>query len=227
MTKGLKGITFDFDATLYNYLSMAIKKFYRYLPNIRLIYALTVARAELRYMGHIKDFRRRQAEVIARRWHKPVDLVEKRIQSVVYMGWNMDFKGIKPEKGVFDLLDMLVDNNIKISIVSDYPAEDKLEKMGFLRYPWVTIINCEDIGWLKPNPHGFKLAMKRMGTLPSETMHVGDSLKYDILGAKNAGMMTAWLKRWWKIGKIDIKPDYTISNFYDLIDILKRDFDLG
>ena len=65
-----------------------------------------------------------------------------------------------------------------------------------------------------------------MGTKPEETLHVGDSLRYDIQGAKNAGMMNAYLKWPWKKNKHNIHPDYTFTNFAQLMDLLETEFGL-
>jgi FMN phosphatase YigB (HAD superfamily) len=34
-----------------------------------------------------------------------------------------------------------------------------------------------------------------LGTVPAETLHVGDSLEMDVQGARAAGLRAAWLKR--------------------------------
>ncbi len=124
------------------------------------------------------------------------------------------------------MLDMVVANGIPICIVSDYPPHDKLRKMGFMKYEWAAIINGEEIGELKPSPAGLQAAMKAMGTKPEETLHVGDSVGFDVRGAKNAGMMSAWLKWWWNLNKYDILPDYTFHDFAELMDILEKEFGL-
>lgn len=226
MKRKLKGVTFDFDATFYNYPLMVLRQFPLYIAHLRLIYGLTVVRADLRKRGHIRDFRRAQAEVIAERWNRPVDEVYKKIEQVVYEGWNKGFSGIKPERDAHRLLQMLEANGIRISVVSDYPPWHKMKVMGFDRYNWSAVINCEDIGHLKPNPQGFMQAMRAMGTAPFETMHVGDSLRYDIVGAKKAGMIAAWLRRWWKPRSRHIVPDYEFYTFAQLMDILEDDFGL-
>jgi 4-nitrophenyl phosphatase len=40
----------------------------------------------------------------------------------------------------------------------------------------------------KPEPHLYRMAMRRLGTQPSETAALGDRLETDILGAVRAGM---------------------------------------
>jgi 4-nitrophenyl phosphatase len=40
----------------------------------------------------------------------------------------------------------------------------------------------------KPEPHGFRLAVERLGAMPAQTAVLGDQLETDILGAKRAGL---------------------------------------
>jgi len=223
--KKLSGVTFDFDATLYSYPLMMTHLIGIFGKHVLLIYALTQARKKIREMGKV-NVRKEQAKIISRKLKIPVYKAEKKIQSIVYEGWNTSFDNVRPYKGVFDVLDKLVRNNIPFSIVSDYPPEDKMKKMGFMKYPWKAIINCEENGLLKPSPEGFKIAMEAMHTLPNETLHVGDSLKYDIKGAKNAGMMSAWIKRGWKVPSRKIKPDYVFHSFPELEKLLEDEFGL-
>ena len=226
MVKKLSGITFDYDATFYNYPRMVTKLIHRFGPHTKLINDLTKERKKLRQEGIIENFRERQVEVMAVRWNKTPEWTRKHLDKVVYDGFNSSFDKIKPLKNVFNMLDMVVANDIPICVVSDYPPNDKMKKMGFMKYEWATIINGEDIGQLKPHPAGLQKAMEIMGTKPEETLHVGDSVGYDIKGAQNAGMMNAWLKWWWKKNKYDIQPDYTFTNFEEFMVLLETEFGL-
>ncbi len=226
MVKKLSGITFDYDATFYNYPRMVGKLVHRFGPHTKLIWDMTKERKKLRSEGHIENFRERQVEVMAARWNKDIEWTRKHIDKVVYDGFNSSFDNIKPLKNVFNMLDMVVANDIPMCVISDYPPHDKMKKMGFMKYEWVAIINGEDIGQLKPHPAGLQEAMKLMGTKPEKTLHVGDSVGFDIRGAKNAGMMNAWLKWWWKKNKYDIEPDYTFSNFEEFMGLLETEFGL-
>jgi putative hydrolase of the HAD superfamily len=226
MAKKLTGITFDFDATFYNYPRMVAGLIHKYGWHTKLIYDMTKARKGIRKECPIENFRERQVQVMAKKWHKSEDWTRAKLDRVVYNGFNSDFDKVKPVRGVFEMLDMVVANKIPMCVVSDYPPHDKLQKMGFMKYPWKTIINGEDIGVLKPHPKGLLTAMGAMGSAPETTLHVGDSLKFDIRGANELGMYSAWLQWWWKRPKPGIVPDYTFRNFYELQDIFVREFGL-
>ncbi|MBM6405612.1 HAD family hydrolase [Phycicoccus sp. CSK15P-2] len=53
----------------------------------------------------------------------------------------------------------------------------------------------DTLGFGKPDERAFHEACRRMGALPATTMHVGDELAADPLGAAEAGLAAAWLVR--------------------------------
>jgi putative hydrolase of the HAD superfamily len=51
----------------------------------------------------------------------------------------------------------------------------------------------EDVGFSKPHPEIFKIALSRFGIEARETLFVGDSWSADIVGAINVGISAIWL----------------------------------
>jgi len=65
----------------------------------------------------------------------------------------------------------------------------------FFEVPFKHVIASESIGVAKPNIDFYKLAIKKVG-IPSENiLYIGDSLKLDIIPAKQLGMQTLLLDR--------------------------------
>jgi putative hydrolase of the HAD superfamily len=53
-----------------------------------------------------------------------------------------------------------------------------------------------------------------------EILHIGDSQRSDVLGAKRAGMLAAWLNRRSEKLKPGVpKPDYEITDLRELLDL--------
>ncbi|MCK4953544.1 HAD family hydrolase, partial [Candidatus Bathyarchaeota archaeon] len=50
----------------------------------------------------------------------------------------------------------------------------------------------DEVGIRKPDPQIFQMAAKKLKVKPCEIIHVGDNLKSDIWGAKNAGLKTIY-----------------------------------
>jgi HAD superfamily hydrolase (TIGR01662 family) len=82
-----------------------------------------------------------------------------------------------------------------ISNASDDPNTQVLvDKLGARGY-FEVIISSAALGIRKPNPKIFQEAMERMNLSPEKVAMVGDRLGADILGARNAGIFSIWIKR--------------------------------
>jgi putative hydrolase of the HAD superfamily len=82
-----------------------------------------------------------------------------------------------------------------ISNASDDPNTqvlvDKLRGREFFE----VIISSAALGVRKPNPKIFREALDRMNLPAERVAMVGDTLGADILGARNAGIFSIWIKR--------------------------------
>lgn len=56
------------------------------------------------------------------------------------------------------------------------------------------VIDSNLVGTAKPERAIFELALADLGVQPVETIHVGDSLEHDVIGARGAGLHAAWLR---------------------------------
>lgn len=56
-----------------------------------------------------------------------------------------------------------------------------------------TIIDSEVVGYLKPSPEIFHVALKNLHVEPWQAVFVGDSLQRDMAGARAVGMAHVWL----------------------------------
>ncbi len=67
-------------------------------------------------------------------------------------------------------------------------------------------VTSEEAGAAKPHPGIFKLAMKKAGVAPEESMHVGDDYSADVMGAQEAGMKAILIDRDDLQGHVDFQP---------------------
>ena len=56
-------------------------------------------------------------------------------------------------------------------------------------------ICSRDTGMAKPDPRIFLAAAELLGLAPTEILHVGDDPDMDMVGARHAGLRTAWINR--------------------------------
>ena len=93
-----------------------------------------------------------------------------------------------------------------------------LEEQGVLDY-FETLAFSDEVGYVKPDPRLFLAALEELGVEPWKAVHVGDSVKSDVLGAKNAGMKTVWLKT--RDQAMVAEPDRIITRLTQLPETLK------
>ncbi len=56
-----------------------------------------------------------------------------------------------------------------------------------------TIIDSNRVGVSKPEPAIFRLALDDLGCAAADVLYVGDSFEKDVVGARQAGLRSAWL----------------------------------
>ncbi len=93
-------------------------------------------------------------------------------------------------------LESLRGAGLRLAVVSnwDLRLRDLLDRLGVSPLFEATVISAE-VGFEKPAPQIFARALEAMAALPSETLHVGDSLEDDVAGALGAGLDAAHLDR--------------------------------
>ena len=81
------------------------------------------------------------------------------------------------------------------------------------------IILSEDAGANKPSQQFFDFAFQRSAASPATTLMIGDNLQTDILGAKQAGLPTAFFNRFPEFPAPE-PVDYEITSLKQLMEIL-------
>ncbi|MHA1616241.1 MAG: HAD family hydrolase [Candidatus Njordarchaeales archaeon] len=133
------------------------------------------------------------------------------------------------------VLRSLREMGLKLGIISNAPSpfpRKILQRHGLLEYFDAVIISCE-VGYRKPHPKIFELALEELGVKSEEAIFVGDVLEIDIHGAQKLGMITVlmrygdpdWKRRVHYLKEIipyDGDPDYEIENLGELLDIVKQ-----
>jgi putative hydrolase of the HAD superfamily len=98
----------------------------------------------------------------------------------------------------------------------------KLAGLGIARF-FDTLVIAGELGAAKPDPVIFHTACARMGVRPSETVHVGDLLDTDAVGARDAGLHGVWLAR--SSARATAEPGVqTIESLSDLPELLVSEY---
>jgi putative hydrolase of the HAD superfamily len=67
-----------------------------------------------------------------------------------------------------------------------------LSSLGMAEYFRIMVFSNE-VGFRKPSRRIFRLAAQALGVEPKDIVHIGDNLKSDVWGAKNAGFRAIYL----------------------------------
>jgi putative hydrolase of the HAD superfamily len=227
---GLKfsAVAFDLDGTLYpNYrLNVRLLPFLcRHWP---LLSALSVARTIIRREQEqspssvLPDFYDYQARIVARLLHAPPEKIGGKIDHLIYKGWERHFTKITLFPHVQTLLSELRTAGVKLGLLSDFPPQIKLQNLN-LGGCWDAVLSSESIGALKPATRPFLELANTLELPPEQILYVGNSRRYDVAGARRAGMKTALLSRWFsgtKRRRNSAAADFTFHNYRQLRDFV-------
>ena len=106
--------------------------------------------------------------------------------------------------------------------ITETEIPDYLEEYGLTEY-FKTVVLSSKVGIRKPNPEIYWEAARRMGVEPAKCVDVGDNPVRDVKGTRAAGYGMMILIRSRRLAKEpptgEVKPDYTIREIKDLLDI--------
>ena len=197
MIEGVKAVAFDIDGTLYPAYRLNVRIGMHFFTHMKEFFHFGLTRRELRKSAPVGDLFKYQAVLFGKRMKISTPEAEESLDKTAYSGLAKYFKNVKPYDGVLETFAKLKEAGYKIALLSDFPPEQKGDLWGLKPY-CDKILSTEKIGALKPSKYPFGILAMELGVEPGEILYVGNSAKYDILGAKNAGMKTAYLEPWWR-----------------------------
>lgn len=129
-----------------------------------------------------------------------------------------------PADDTIPTLKTLKNQDYKIGLISnagDAKNVHRLIDRNHLRRYMDFILISAEIGVRKPAPLIFKMALDNLGASPPDAVMVGDTLRADILGAKQVGIAAVWITRQADTphnneDRLTILPDASISALKEL-----------
>ena len=97
--------------------------------------------------------------------------------------------------GAEALLDTLSSAGVPVAVVTNGPRDAqsaKVEAVGLDGRADCVVYAGHDTA-AKPDPEPFERALREVGVAPADAVHVGDSRRTDLAGARRAGMRTVWV----------------------------------
>jgi putative hydrolase of the HAD superfamily len=97
----------------------------------------------------------------------------------------------------------------------------RLTEAGILPY-FEPVVTSQIAGQQKPAPQVFDYFFKLAKFPPQTSLMIGDGLPSDIAGAQNYGIDSVWYNYRQRRGQAGIQPTYTVTDYSQLIHLLKK-----
>ena len=191
MKEGIKAVAFDIDGTLYADWRLYVRIAFYFIQHFSFFIKYNKVRHILHRTAPLADFYEYQARLLAELMYTTPEIAKDKIESICYEGLKPYFVKIKPYKQVYETIFAFKTAGLKIAILSDFPPEQKGRVWG-IRSLCDVCLGTEEAGALKPSPYPFGMLAKQLQLEPDEILYVGNSIKYDVHGANNAGMKSAY-----------------------------------
>ncbi|MDR2589201.1 MAG: HAD family hydrolase [Spirochaetales bacterium] len=205
----LKVAAFDIDGTLYPNSAVYVRAIPFLLRNLSVVRSFSRVRREIRKLKAVPDFRKTQAELLARERGIETEEAARLIDDVFYGQWEAAVRGVRLYPYVREALAGLREMGLKLAVLSDFPVEEKLANWGLSGF-WDYARSSEELGCLKPGGGAFRGLVEFFGVEPEEILYVGNNYAYDIIGAKSQGLMAAHITRFARAGSA---ADFSFSDY--------------
>lgn len=133
-----------------------------------------------------------------------------------------------PRPGAVGLVNSLREMGIRVGLISNaihHPyLEWALERHDMLG-AFDLVLSSARAGYYKSRVELYELAASELGVSPEQTVHIGDSYRFDVAGAARAGMRTVWLNLNGDIAG-EPAPDLTVRSLEGLAPLLIDAFHL-
>ena len=99
-----------------------------------------------------------------------------------------------------------------------------LANTGMLGY-FDTLTFSDEVKMAKPAKEIFLLTLRAMNSVPEQTVHIGDSVRNDVAGAKLCGLRTVWITGFSEREDPDdplTEPDETVDGLAEVVTAIQR-----
>lgn len=121
----------------------------------------------------------------------------------------------QPMPGVRETVESLHLAGVPMAIISSAIYEPFIRRslgVHHLEEYFDNVTTSAGCGFYKTRPEIFWHATAMLGAKHHETIHVGDSARFDIAGAKRAGLRTAWVSHGRALDHSDERPDLVLPD---------------
>jgi len=99
-----------------------------------------------------------------------------------------------------------------------------LDQKGMLEY-FDALTFSDEVKLAKPSDEIFWLTLKALGATPAQSVHVGDHVLNDVVGAKRCGLRTVWIQGFYERvdpADPDSEPDAAVKELAQVVPAIKH-----
>ena len=113
----------------------------------------------------------------------------------------------------------------QIAMITNGPTDIQQPKIDLLGIEplFSFVLISESVGFWKPDPRIFEIALDRAGVSAHEAVYIGDSPGHDVAGAKAAGLTAVWMNRRAEVWSGRWTPDHVATDLGEALDWLGID----
>ena len=147
-------------------------------------------------------------------------------EGLVQDGLELFYGALKEDRnlipGTVEMLQRVRDHGYAVGLISDVawglPSEYPLRDMRYFKIDrfFDDMLFSSDVGFRKPHPRLFKMAVFNLGAEVDGSMYIGNSLQADVKGAKGVGLKAVLKKSGYFQPDDAIVPDAIVDGWDDL-----------
>ena len=128
------------------------------------------------------------------------------------------------------VLEAIKEMGFKMGLISNtgmtpgFTFRSYMEERGMLEY-FHTLTFSDEVKLAKPSSEIFMMTLEAMDARPEQTIHVGDHVINDIVGAKRCGMKTVWISGFYEREDVDnpeTEPDITVDTLAAVVPAVSK-----
>ena len=128
------------------------------------------------------------------------------------------------------VLEAIKEMGFKMGLISNtgmtpgFTFRSYMEERGMLEY-FHTLTFSDEVKLAKPSSEIFMMTLKAMDARPEQTIHVGDHVINDVVGAKRCGMKTVWISGFYEredLNDPETEPDITVDTLAAVVPAVSK-----
>lgn len=168
-------------------------------PDMRAEAQMLYRELRMQIMEHGNDLDATQCALwVLERMQPALDLPAPDVHAAIDIIMHETLAEAEPVPGSIETIRQLHAAGIPLGVISAAVHHEYLEwtlEKFQIREAFTLVVTTASAGLYKTRPELYQGTVAALGSVPEQTLHIGDSYRLDVLGARAAGLHAAWYNR--------------------------------